>query len=156
MFPLSHSLERYHLAPALLRRVGRFRRGRCRGGFHEAADLLSRASLHIVGDVRVGVQSESGTVVTQHAGQGLYIHAAGDRHGREGVSEVVEAHMLLVGVPLICWGEQLWTAYPWLEPVAAVLSALVVAVMFQSSLRREAERLLRQHWASLNGSQENQ
>jgi len=31
-----------------------------------------------------------------------------------------------------------------------------VAVMFQSSLRREAERLLRQHWASLNGAQENQ
>lgn len=37
--------------------------------------------------------------------------------------------------------------------VAAVLSALVMAVMFQNSLRREAERLLRQHWASLNGSQ---
>ena len=84
-FLLSYLPERDHLAPAFLRRVGRFRRGRCRGGFHEAADLLSRASLHIVGDVRVGVQSESGTVVTQHAGQGLYIHAAGDRHGREGV-----------------------------------------------------------------------
>jgi len=25
--------------------------------------------------------------------------------------------------------------------------------MFQNSLHREAERLLRQHWASLNGSQ---
>lgn len=61
--------------------------------------------------------------------------------------------MLLVGVPLVCWGEQLWTAYPWLEPVAAVLSALVVAVMFQDSFRREAESLLRQHWASLNGAQ---
>ncbi len=60
--------------------------------------------------------------------------------------------MLLVGVPLVCWGEQLWTVYPWLEPVAAVLSALVVAVMFQDSFRREAESLLRQHWASLNGS----
>ena len=52
--------------------------------------------------------------------------------------------MLLVGVPLVCWGEQLWAAYPWLEPVAAVLSALVVAVMFQDSFRREAESLLRQ------------
>lgn len=62
--------------------------------------------------------------------------------------------MLLVGVPLVCWGEQLWTAYPWLEPVAAVLSALVVAVMFQDSFRREAESLLRQHWASLNGARE--
>jgi hypothetical protein len=28
-----------------------------------------------------------------------------------------------------------------------------MAVMFQNSLRREAERLLRQHWASLNGAQ---
>ena len=92
---LSHSLERYHLAPAFLRRVGRFRRGRCRGGFHEAADLLSRASLHIVGDVRVGVQREARAVVAQHAGQCLHVHAAGDRHGRECVSEVVETYMLL-------------------------------------------------------------
>jgi hypothetical protein len=30
---------------------------------------------------------------------------------------------------------------------------LVMAVMFQDSFRREAERLLRLHWASLNGSQ---
>lgn len=84
-FLLSHFLERNHLAPALLRRVGRFRSGGCRGGFHEAADLLSRASLHIVGDVRVGVQSESSTIVAQHTGQRLYIHAAGDGHGCEGV-----------------------------------------------------------------------
>ena len=48
-----------------------------------AADLLSRASLHIVGDMRVGVQSEARAVVPQHAGQGLHIHAAGDRHGGE-------------------------------------------------------------------------
>lgn len=45
--------------------------------------------------MRVGVQSEPGAVVSQHTGQGLYIHAAGDRHGRECVSEVVEAHVLL-------------------------------------------------------------
>ena len=77
-------------------------------------------------------------------------------YGRPDVVIIILLFMLLVGVPLVCWGEQLWTAYPWLEPVAAVLSALVVAVMFQSSLRREAERLLRQHWASLNGAQENQ
>ena len=44
--------------------------------------------------------------------------------------------------------------YPWLEPVAPVLSALVMAVMFQDSFRREAESLLRQHWASLNGGAE--
>ena len=74
-------------------------------------------------------------------------------YGRPGVASIILLFMLLVGVPLACWGEQLWTAYPWLEPVAAVLSALVMAVMFQDSFRREAERLLRQHWTSLNGSQ---
>ena len=45
--------------------------------------------------MRVGVQSESGAEVAQHAGQGFHIHAAGDGHGREGVSEVMEAHMFL-------------------------------------------------------------
>lgn len=80
---LSHFLERNHLALALLRRVGRFRGVGCRDRLHEAADLLSRASLHIVGDMRVGVQSEARAVVPQHAGQGLHIHAAGDRHGGE-------------------------------------------------------------------------
>ena len=74
-------------------------------------------------------------------------------YGRPDVASIILLFMLLVGVPLACWGEQLWAAYPWLESVAAVLSALVMAVMFQNSLRREAERLLRQHWASLNGSQ---
>ena len=92
---LSHFLERYHLAPVLFRRVGRFRGVGCRDRLHEAADFLRRAPLHIVGDVRVGVQSEPGAVVAQHTGQGLYIHAAGDRHRGECVSEVVEAHMLL-------------------------------------------------------------
>ena len=84
-FLLPHLLERYHLTPALLRRIRRlgFRFGR--GRFHEAADLLSRTSLHIVGDVRIGVQSESGAEVAQHTGQGLYIHAAGDRHRCEGM-----------------------------------------------------------------------
>lgn len=80
---LPHLLERDHLAPAFLRRVGRLRGGGCRDRFHKAADLLSRTSLHIVGDVRVGVQSESGTVVAQHTGQSFHIHAAGDGHGRE-------------------------------------------------------------------------
>ena len=82
-FLLPHLLERNHLAPALLRRVRRFRSRRCRCRLHEAADLLCRTSLHIVGDVRVGVQSEPSAVMAQHAGQGLHIHAAGDRHGRE-------------------------------------------------------------------------
>ena len=67
--PLSpHSLERYHLAPALLRRVRRLRFRLGRGRFHEAADLLRRSSLHIVGDMRIGIEGEPGTVVAQHTG----------------------------------------------------------------------------------------
>ena len=73
--------------------------------------------------------------------------------GSPGVVIVILLFMLLIGVPLVCWGEQLWAAYPWLEPVAAVSIVLVLAVIFQKAFRREAERLLRQHWASLNGSQ---
>ena len=45
--------------------------------------------------MRIGVQREARAVVAQHAGQGLHIHTAGDRHRGECVSEVVEAHMLL-------------------------------------------------------------
>lgn len=84
---LPHFLERYHLAPALLRRVGRLRSRRCRGRFHEAADFLRRAPLHIVGDVRIGVQCEPCAEVAQHTGQGFHIHAAGKGMGGEGVSK---------------------------------------------------------------------
>ena len=80
---LPHLLERDHLAPAFLRRIGRFRGVGCRDRFHEAADFLRRAPLHIVGDVRIGVQREARAVVAQHTGQGFHIHAAGDRHGRK-------------------------------------------------------------------------
>ena len=45
-FVLPHSLKRYHLALALLRRVRRLRFRFCRGRFREAADLLSSTSLH--------------------------------------------------------------------------------------------------------------
>ena len=83
---LPHSLERDHLTPAFLRRVGRLRGVGCRDRFHEAADFLRRAPLHIVGDVRIGVQCEPCAEVAQHTGQCLYIHTAGDGHGREGVS----------------------------------------------------------------------
>ena len=82
-FLLPHLLERDHLTPALLRRIRRlgFRFGR--GRFHEAANLLSRTSLHIVGDVRMGIEGEPGAEVAQHTGQGFHIYAAGDGHGRE-------------------------------------------------------------------------
>ena len=94
-FLLPHLLERYYFALVLLRRIGRFRGVGCRDRFHKATDLLSRTSLHIVGDVRIGVQRKPDAEVAQHTGQGFHIHAAGDGHGREGVSEVMKAHMLL-------------------------------------------------------------
>ena len=87
-FVSPHSLERYHLAPALLRRIRRFRLRLGRDCFHEAADLLRRASLHIVGDVRIGVEGEPSAVMAQHSGQGLYIHAAGEGHGCESMAQI--------------------------------------------------------------------
>lgn len=95
VFLLSHLLERYHLAPVLLRRVGRLRGDSRRDRFHEAADFLRRTSLHIIGDVRIGIQREPGAEMAQHTGQGFHIHAAGNCHRCEGVSEIMEAHMLL-------------------------------------------------------------
>lgn len=97
MFLLPHSLEWDHLAPALLRRVGRLRLrlGHGRGRLHEATDLLHCVSLHLVCDVRIGVQGKPGTIVAQHAGQGFHIHAAGEDHRGESVTQIVEANMLL-------------------------------------------------------------
>ena len=60
-----------------------------------SADFLCRTSLHIGGNVRIGVESEPSTVVAQHTGQRFHIHAAGEGHGGEGVAQIVEAHMLL-------------------------------------------------------------
>lgn len=94
-FLLPHPFERYHLAPALLRRVRRFRFRFGRSCFHEAADLLRRTSLHLVGDVCIGIQGEPGAEVAQHTGQRFHIHTAGEGHGSEGVAQIVEAHMLL-------------------------------------------------------------
>ena len=87
-FLLSHLLKRYHLTPVLLRWIRRLWFWFGRGRLHEAADLLRRTSLHIVGDVRIGVQGEPCAVVAQHAGQRLHIHAAGEGHGSEGVAQI--------------------------------------------------------------------
>ena len=92
---LSHSLERYHLAPALLRRIRRLRFRFSRGRFHEAADLFRRTSLHIVGDVRIGVEGESGAEMAQHTGQGLRVHAAGEGHRGKSMAQIMEANALL-------------------------------------------------------------
>lgn len=83
LYCLSNLLKRYHLAPALLRRVGRLGVRLGCGRFHEAADLLRRAPLHLVGDVRIGIQGEPGAEVAQHTGQGLHIYTAGEGHGGE-------------------------------------------------------------------------
>ena len=85
---LTYPLERYHLTPALLRRVRRLRfRFGC-GRFHEAADLFRRTSLHIVGNVRIGVEGEPSAVVAQHTGQRFHIHAAGEGHGSESMAQI--------------------------------------------------------------------
>ena len=54
-----NSLERYHLTPALLRWIRRFRFRLGCSRFHEAADLLRYNSLHMC----IGVQGKSGAVV---------------------------------------------------------------------------------------------
>ena len=84
-FYLPHPLERDHLAPASLQRFRRLWLRPGGGCFHKAADLLRRAPLHFAGDVGIGVQSEPGAVMAQHTGERLYIHAAGEGHGGEGV-----------------------------------------------------------------------
>ncbi len=73
--------------------------------------------------------------------------------GKPSLLIIVLLLMVLVGVPLICWGERLLVMYPWLEPVAAVFAALLIVFMFWKGPRRETEDQLRQHWAHLNGSQ---
>lgn len=65
-----------------------------RSRFHEAADLLRRASLHIIGDVRIGVPGKPGAEVAQHTGQGLHIHAAGEGHRGERMTQIVGTHKL--------------------------------------------------------------
>ena len=45
--------------------------------------------------MRIGVQSEPGAVVSQHAGQCLHIHAAGEGHSSESMAQIMEANTLL-------------------------------------------------------------
>ena len=91
-----HSLKRYHLAPALLRRVGRLRFRLGCGRFHEAADLLCRAPLHIVGDVRIDVQCGGRRHMPQHGGERFHIHAVLQRQHCEGISHITESDTLAV------------------------------------------------------------
>ena len=49
-------------------------------------------SLHIIGDMGVGVQGEARTEVAQHTGQGLHTHTAGDCHRGKGMTEIMKPH----------------------------------------------------------------
>ena len=55
------------------------------------AHSLRRFELGVGGDVGVGVQRETRRVVAQHRGHRFYVHAVLERHGREGVAEVMKA-----------------------------------------------------------------
>ena len=52
---------------------------------------MRRLELCVGGDVGVGVQRKAHRVVAQHRGHGLHVHAVLQRHGREGVAQVMEA-----------------------------------------------------------------
>ena len=52
---------------------------------------MRRFELRIGGDVGVGVQRKARGVVAQHRGHRFYIHAVLQRHGCEGVAQVVES-----------------------------------------------------------------
>ena len=52
---------------------------------------MRRFELGVGGDVGVGVQREARRVVAQHGGHRFYIHAVLQRHGREGMTEIVKA-----------------------------------------------------------------
>ena len=73
--------------------------------------------------------------------------------GKPGLVIIVLSLMLLVGVPLICWGERILVTYSWLEPVAVVFAVLPIVFMFWKDSHSETEDLLHNHRTSLNGSQ---
>ena len=66
-----------------------------RGRFHEAADLFHCTSLHLIGDMRIGVEGDPGTEMAQHIEQCLHIHTAGEGHRGESMAQIMEANTLL-------------------------------------------------------------
>ena len=52
---------------------------------------MRRFELRVSGDVGVGVQREARRVVTEYTADGLDVHAVLQRHGREGVTQVMKA-----------------------------------------------------------------
>ena len=57
----------------------------------DAPHGLGGFELGVGGHMGVGVQREARRVVTEHTADGLDVHAVLQRHGREGVAEVVKA-----------------------------------------------------------------
>ena len=67
--------------------------------FHEVSHPLRCLFLHLPSGVGVGSQSEASIVMSQHRGDRLYIHTVLQRHGGEGVPEIMEADMFQPRVP---------------------------------------------------------
>ena len=67
------------------------RKGLYRTG-EDAPHRLRRLELCVGGDVGIGVQREARGVMTEHRGHGFYIHAVLQRHGGEGVAQVMKAY----------------------------------------------------------------
>ena len=61
-----------------------FKRNLYRAG-EEAADLIRRVPLHCFRDMPVGIEGESGAIVTEEAGEGFDIHAVLERKCSESV-----------------------------------------------------------------------
>ena len=58
----------------------------------DAPHGLGGFELGVGGHMGVGVQREARRVVTEHTADGLDVHAVLQRHGREGVAEVMKAY----------------------------------------------------------------
>ena len=61
---------------------------------HDAADGFGGLDLHGIGRMGVGAQRESGIGVAEHTRDRADVDAALERHGGEGVPQIVEADML--------------------------------------------------------------
>lgn len=55
--------------------------------------LGHRLSLHGIGDVGIGAQGSAAGHMADDGREGLHVHAVLQRHGGEGVAQVVEAHL---------------------------------------------------------------
>ena len=58
----------------------------------DAPHGLRRLELCVGGNVGIGVQCEARGVMTEHTADGLDVHAVLQRHGGEGVTQVMEAY----------------------------------------------------------------